>query len=56
MSKDTVLALIRHVLTFGGGFAVAQGWLGAAELEIAVGAVITLAGVVWSVRNARRAA
>ncbi len=48
MNRDAILGVVRHVLTFAGGFAVAKGKIDAPGLEMAVGAVITLVGVAWS--------
>lgn len=48
-TKDTVLnGIVRHILTAAGGALVTKGMLGEAQLELAVGAIVTLAGVVWS--------
>lgn len=48
-TKDTVLnGIVRHILTAAGGALVAKGMIGEGELELVVGAIITLAGVVWS--------
>ena len=44
--KDSALSVIRHILTFIGGFLVAKGWLSEAGLEI-VGAILAAIGVVW---------
>ena len=49
MNKDSVLGLVRHVLTFAGGFLVTAGSLDPTSLETAVGAIVTLDGIVWSV-------
>jgi hypothetical protein len=40
--------LLRHILTAAGGAWVARGSLAESELDQAVGAIITLAGVIWS--------
>lgn len=48
MNWEMVGGLIRHVLTFGGGFLVTNGVLEAAQLETVIGAVIALGGVAWS--------
>ena len=40
--------LLRHILTAAGGALVARGSLAESELDLAVGAIITLAGVIWS--------
>ena len=48
-TQDTVLnGIVRHLLTAGGGALVTKGVLGEAELEMAIGAIITIAGVIWS--------
>ena len=48
-TKDTVLnGFLRHVLTAGGGALVTRGVVTSGELEMVVGAIITLAGVIWS--------
>ena len=48
-TKDTVLnGIVRHILTAAGGALVTKGMLGETELEMVVGAVITIAGVLWS--------
>lgn len=44
-----ITGLVRHILTFGGGFVVADGWTTPEQWDTAVGAVITLVGVLWSV-------
>lgn len=49
MSKESILSVIRHVLTFGGGYFVTSGLAGASEIEAAVGAIVTITGVVWSI-------
>ncbi len=45
---ETILGLIRHVLTFGGGYLANKGFIAASDVELAVGAAITLIGIVWS--------
>ena len=50
MSREQWLGIIRHILTFAGGWIVAQGWLNEAELVEVIGAVMTLVGLVWSAR------
>ena len=43
------MGIIRHVLTAAGGIAIATGYVTAGEVEVIVGAVVTLAGVAWSI-------
>ena len=47
------LALLRHVLTFGGGFLTASGYGDAQTVEALTGAVLTLVGGVWSLLDKR---
>ena len=55
-TKDTVLnGIVRHVLTAAGGALVARGYIAETELELVVGAVVTLAGVIWSAIAKRKA-
>lgn len=46
---ETFLGIVRHLVTFGGGFAVAKGYIGQEQVEPLAGALVTLFGVVWSV-------
>jgi len=48
MNKQQILGVVRHVLTFGGGFLIAKGKIDAVGLENIIGAVIALAGGIWS--------
>ena len=49
MNSDAILGLIRHLLTFGGGYVVAKGWLDDATLNGLVGAALTVIGGGWSI-------
>lgn len=49
LDKVAVLGIIRHILTFGGGWIVARGLLDEATWVELSGAIITVIGVVWSV-------
>jgi hypothetical protein len=49
MNMDKVLGIIRHVLTFGGGFLVDADKLTEANLQNGVAAIVTLVGLAWSV-------
>ena len=48
MNFEMIAGLLRHGLTFGGGFVAQNGWASASDVELAVGAVMTLVGIVWS--------
>ena len=51
MKKDQVLGIIRHILTFAGGFVVAKGLADAALIEEATGAIVTIIGAIWSISS-----
>lgn len=48
MSRVKILGLIRHVLTFGGGFLVAKGLVDEGTLNEMIAGVMTLTGLIWS--------
>ncbi len=48
MNKETILGIVRHILTFGGGLLATKGFIGASDVEMPVGALGTIAGIVWS--------
>ena len=54
MSKEMVLGLVRHGLTFIGGLLVTKGLLDTNILTELVGGVITLVGGLWSVISKKR--
>ena len=47
--NDSIKSIVRHGLSFGGGFLVAKGLVTADQANELAGAVITLLGVFWSV-------
>ena len=49
MNKDMLLGFIRHLLTFGGGFLATKGVASTSNIEMAIGAVVTLIGFAWSI-------
>lgn len=48
MTKDRVMGFLRHGLTFLGGIAVTRGYVDEQALPELVGAIITIAGFIWS--------
>ena len=48
LTKEQIFGLIRHGLTALGGALVAKGVIDEAGLTEAVGALVTLIGVIWS--------
>ena len=56
MTKETILGLARHLLTFGGGLLASKGYLDNGDVELAVGAAVTLLGIAWSAFDKRQRA
>lgn len=56
MTWDKISGVVRHVLTFAGGYLVSKGFVDAATLDQLVGAAITIGGVIWSVAVKKPAA
>ena len=48
-TKEQVLGVIRHVLTFAGGILVMRGYVENGLYEELTGAFVTLVGGIWSV-------
>lgn len=53
MRTDMILGIVRHVLTAAGGVLVTKGVTDAANVEQAVGALVFLIGLVWSILQKR---
>jgi hypothetical protein len=51
MNPDMILGLVRHILTFGGGYLISMGYLTEANVEAIIGALMTIVGVAWSIRQ-----
>lgn len=49
MNKDKILGIVRHVLTFAGGYLVAKGIVSESALPEAISGLLTIVGIVWSV-------
>ncbi len=47
--KLSILGLIRHLLTFGGGILVAKGVVDEGTATELVGALVTVIGGAWSI-------
>lgn len=48
MNIGMITGLVRHILTFGGGYLVTSGIATADDVNAGVGAIVTLIGLVWS--------
>lgn len=49
MTKDQVLGIVRHVLTFVGGILVVKGLADDSMIQEIIGGVSALFGSVWSI-------
>lgn len=49
MSQEQIFGVIRHVFTAVGGIVVAQGYVSDSLYTELSGAVLALAGVIWSI-------
>jgi hypothetical protein len=51
LTKEQLLGIVRHGLTFVGGLLLMKGLVDEAILSEISGAVITLTGAIWSIIN-----
>jgi hypothetical protein len=51
MNWEQISSILRHILTFGGGFVVAKGWISETVMLEIVGVIITIGGAVWAMFN-----
>ena len=49
LSKEQVLGIIRHTLTFVGGILITRGLLDETMVTELIGGVCTLTGAIWSI-------
>jgi hypothetical protein len=49
LTKEQFLGIVRHSLTFLGGILLTQGIIDATLLMEVSGAIVTLAGAIWSI-------
>jgi hypothetical protein len=49
LTKEQVLGIVRHALTFAGGIVVMKGWADESVVVEITGGIMTLAGAIWSV-------
>ena len=55
MNTAVILGIVRHLLTGLGGAVVAQGWASEEMVTQGIGAIVTLAGLAWSILDKKRA-
>jgi hypothetical protein len=49
LTKEQLLGIVRHTLTFVGGILLAKGLASEATINEISGAAITLVGAIWSI-------
>jgi hypothetical protein len=54
LSKEQVLGIVRHSLTFVGGIILAQGYVDQGTFDTILGSSITLIGAIWSIVAKRK--
>lgn len=52
--NEIVQSLMRHGLTTAGGTLVSKGLMSTDDLSTGVGAVLTLAGIIWSILSKKK--
>jgi hypothetical protein len=49
LTKDQILGIVRHGLTFIGGILIMKGVLDESTSEEVIGGIVTLVGTIWSI-------
>ena len=49
LTKEQLLGVLRHTLTFVGGILITKGLIDEATAAEIIGGIITLTGTIWSV-------
>lgn len=49
LTKEQVLGIVRHTMTFVGGVLIAKGLIDEGVVTEITGAILTLVGSIWSV-------
>ena len=49
LTREQVMGIIRHTLTFVGGIVVAKGLVDESTATEIIGSVLTLTGAIWSI-------
>jgi hypothetical protein len=51
LTKEQIMGIIRHALTFVGGIVVMKGLVDEAAITEIIGGAMTLTGAIWSIIN-----
>lgn len=49
MDIQSVMGVVRALLSGAGGLLVTKGYIGSSDLEVVIGAIVTVVPIVWSV-------
>lgn len=49
VTKEQILGIVRHTLTFVGGLLVMKGLVDETTVTEVVGGIVTLTGTIWSI-------
>jgi hypothetical protein len=49
LTKEQILGIVRHGLTFIGGILIMKGVLDESTSEEVIGGIVTLVGTIWSI-------
>jgi hypothetical protein len=49
LTKEQILGIVRHTLTFIGGIVIARGLVDETLVTEVIGGVLTLTGAIWSI-------
>ncbi len=55
LTKEQLMGILRHGLTFIGGLLIMKGIVDEAAIEEVIGGVITLTGTIWSIVEKNKA-
>lgn len=55
LTKEQILGIARHALTFVGGILIMKGLVDETTVTEVIGGLITLAGTIWSVIDKNKA-
>jgi hypothetical protein len=55
LTKDQLLGIVRHSLTFIGGILIMRGLVDESTLTEITGGIMTLVGAAWSIINKKEA-
>tara|TARA_R110000824_G_scaffold364275_1_gene552610 strand:+ start:1581 stop:1745 length:165 start_codon:yes stop_codon:yes gene_type:complete len=54
MKKEQILGIVRHALTIIGGALIARGYMEEDVVGEAIGSVMSLTGVIWSIVDKKK--